>query len=457
MPKFSLRHLGDGALVCATRELVARDRLTTAELLAHLAEVDARRLYAPAGYDSMSAWCAGELHMSEDEAHKRIRVARAAYLHPALFPMLADGRLNLSTALALAPFLTAETATDLLAAAAGRTRAEVERLVAARFPRPDVPDLVMALGFGMAGGPPAPGRVGCPAPERVGGVDPLSASSHQTAGSIALAETDPDDEPAPGRVADAAHQPAPGRVRTRVSALSAGRYALQCTIDQETRDLLRRAQALLGHSVAPGDMGMVLNRALALLVGRLEKRRFGTTGKPRTCSRRPGHADPRAIPAAVRRHVYERDGGRCTFVGDGGHRCESRTALEFDHVVPVARGGETTPANLRLRCRAHNQHEAERVFGREFMRERREQARRAGDLERARLEAARARIEEVVPALRALGLSLAEARHAAARCAHMPPEVTLEERVRAVLRTLGPRGVARARPGGEIGAGMPGG
>ena len=74
----------------------------------------------------------------------------------------------------------------------------------------------------------------------------------------------------------------------------------------------------------------------------------------------------------MKRTVWERDGGRCTFVGESGHRCESRTRLEFDHVEPVATGGHATVKGLRLRCRAHNQYEAERAFGRDFMNAKRE-------------------------------------------------------------------------------------
>jgi 5-methylcytosine-specific restriction endonuclease McrA len=459
MSTHSLRHLGDGALVHATRELAARERLTTAELLAHLAEVDARRLYVPAGYPSMYAWCVGELRFSEDEAYLRIRVARAAHQHPAIFPMLADGRLNLSTVRLLTPCLTTGNAPELLEACAGRSRAKVERVVAERFPRPDVPDLVMALGPG-----PAAGRELVPEPvhlPRGAGSDPALG----TDGALTLAVAG--GSLVPERVPDAGLRPAPGRVRSRVAALSAGRHALQCTIDQPTHDLLRRAQSLLGHTVPSGDLGPVLHRALAALVAQLEKRRFGATERPRACRRR-GDADPRAIPAAVRRRVWERDRGRCTFVGDGGHRCESRHAIEFDHIQPIARGGESTPGNLRLRCRAHNHHEAERAYGRDFMAHQRDEAWRVREAERQRREAARcerdaarereraareverreraaasARIEELVPALRNLGLSVTDARLAAARAVGLPPDTPLERRLHAVLRTLAPRGTER--------------
>ena len=83
----------------------------------------------------------------------------------------------------------------------------------------------------------------------------------------------------------------------------------------------------------------------------------------------------RCIPASVRRAVWQRDRGECTFVSDDGHRCGSRKLLEFDHVEPVARGGEATVAGVRLRCRAHNQYEAEQTFGAGFMHEKRRQER----------------------------------------------------------------------------------
>jgi len=73
----------------------------------------------------------------------------------------------------------------------------------------------------------------------------------------------------------------------------------------------------------------------------------------------------------VKRAVRKRDKDQCTHVNDAGHRCEARSDLEYDHVIPYARGGEATVDNIRLRCRAHNQDAAERAFGVEFMRRKR--------------------------------------------------------------------------------------
>jgi 5-methylcytosine-specific restriction endonuclease McrA len=79
----------------------------------------------------------------------------------------------------------------------------------------------------------------------------------------------------------------------------------------------------------------------------------------------------RSIPAEVRRVVWKRDGGQCTFVGENGHRCTERRYIQFDHVHEAARGGDTSASNIRLLCHAHNQMEAERTFGPDFMRHKR--------------------------------------------------------------------------------------
>jgi len=80
---------------------------------------------------------------------------------------------------------------------------------------------------------------------------------------------------------------------------------------------------------------------------------------------------PLAIPAPVRREVWERDGGRCSFVDDQGRQCNATRRVEFHHTVPFAKGGEHEPKNVELRCQAHNQHEAEVEYGKGFMNDKR--------------------------------------------------------------------------------------
>src|SRR3989442_1767416 len=149
MRAYSLSHLTDPELLRGLASLVAQDRATTATLLAHIAEFDARRLYLPAAYPSTFAYCVHELRLSEEAAFKRIHAARTARRFPAIFAALAEGRLHLSAVVMLAPHLSPENADELLAAATHRTKAEIEEQLAQRFPRPDRPERVEAI-------PPSP-------------------------------------------------------------------------------------------------------------------------------------------------------------------------------------------------------------------------------------------------------------------------------------------------------------
>jgi len=265
------------------------------------------------------------------------------------------------------------------------------------------------------------------------------------------------------------------------------RFSLQLTVGRGTQEKLEHAQNLLGHQLPSGDLAQVVDLALDALIEKLERRKFAATTRPRR-SRRPSK-NPRHIPAEVRRAVWERDGGQCTFVSESGHRCEARKFLEFDHIQELARGGRATVGGIRLRCRGHNQYGAERTFGIEFMRHKREQARQAAaargrerearasaeaqrrtaeapalDEARASAEAhrrapearahdearraaqarAKAAAEELITPMRNLGFRAEEARRAAAFCESMP-DASLETRVRRALSYLVPRRPTSAR------------
>ncbi|HET9253069.1 MAG TPA: HNH endonuclease, partial [Candidatus Eisenbacteria bacterium] len=108
MRDYSLTHLRDDVLLRDLAALIVEERGTMAVVLAHLAEVDARKLFAPLGYSSMFAYCVEELKLTEDAAYKRIQAARAARQFPILFTELAEGRLHLTAVCLLAPHLTEE-------------------------------------------------------------------------------------------------------------------------------------------------------------------------------------------------------------------------------------------------------------------------------------------------------------------------------------------------------------
>ena len=423
MKSYALGHLPDAVLHRELKHLAAQERGVSADVLAHIAEVDFRKAYVPEAYDSISAYCVGELRLSEDAAAKRIQVARAGRRCPGIFSALADGQVHLSGLVLLAPHLTPENAAELLAAATHKRKAEIERLVAERFPKLPIPTLII----------PSPGAGG---DEHV----PGHAGDPEVPGPFGR-------EHAPGHV----------HAHARATPAAPGKYALQLTMDATTHDKLRYAQDLLGHQVPDGDIATVLDRALDALIERLERTRFGITERPRRAGATPAPGS-RYIPTHVKSVVVQRDQCRCTYVSDTGRRCEARKRIEFDHQVPVARGGESTVANVRLRCRAHNQYEAERTYGAEFMRRKREASAGRRERSRTRIEAANAKPnarpdaglerDDAFRCLVALGYRPSEASWALARCGEMPG-ATDEQRVKQALAQF-PQRVTRVDRSGWV-------
>ncbi len=163
--------------------------------------------------------------------------------------------------------------------------------------------------------------------------------------------------------------PVPGARPAVVSPLSPAQHKVQFTARAELCAKVREAQALLRHQIPDGDLEQVFDRALDALLVNLRKQKLAATARPRAQLRQTSAVEPesippsRHIPAAVRRAVWARDGGRCAFVSTSGRQCGEEAFLEFHHVVPYAGGGPSTVDNIQLRCRAHNGYEAERHFG----------------------------------------------------------------------------------------------
>jgi hypothetical protein len=130
--------MSDGELVARLQDLLREERRLTAAVLVHLGEVEARELYLPAACPSMHTYCTRVLGMSDDQVYKRIRAARAVRRFPVVGTAVADGRLHLGGVLLLAAHLTDGSADELVAEASGKSKAEIEVLLARRAPKPDV-------------------------------------------------------------------------------------------------------------------------------------------------------------------------------------------------------------------------------------------------------------------------------------------------------------------------------
>jgi hypothetical protein len=169
--------------------------------------------------------------------------------------------------------------------------------------------------------------------------------------------------------------------------------SLNVKVDASFHALFARVRALCAHGPSGRDPARVLRRGLEMLLEAEEMRRFGaprrakrrvevpppvSTEAPATTTVSQAAAVPppvaatvvpdvvvvesgprvscerEHVPAAVRREVYDRDEGCCTFVGDDGHVCGSRYAVQLHHRIAWAHGGSNTPENLTLHCGPHN-------------------------------------------------------------------------------------------------------
>jgi len=277
-----------------------------------------------------------------------------------LLEMLGEGRLHLSAIAKLAPYLTEANRDTLLARAAGKSKRQIEELVAELSPKPDVPATIRKL------------------PERrERRLTRLSLAPPPNDARNRAANTRPDlAQLGPDRVGPSAAPASLQPVQPAVlEPLAPARYRVQFTASGELHCKLERLRALMKSSVPDGDLAAIIEAAVTEKLERLEAKRFAKTCAPRkSLEQTDTSPSSRHIPAAVKRAVWDRNGNQCTFVDNNGRRCAKRNQLEFHHREPFGRGGDHSPENIQLVCRTHNAYFAEREYGKEVM----ERYRRAG-------------------------------------------------------------------------------
>ena len=415
--RYRLVGVKNSELLAGLSDLVRRSNELTGDVLAHLAELEQRKLHLELGFTSTFAYCVEALGMSEGAAGRRVTGARVCRRFPEAFALIAAGELHLSALCELAPHLNPENARELFEACRRKTRRQIEAVLAARFPRPDVREQIRRL----------PVRAGVSFPtsesrtsER--GEPQLEAFAQPTVSDqrpeVEGAETEGIPDALQPRAVTTSGPPRAGAVparRREIEPLSVDRFGVHFTADVELRELIERARELASHRLPKGDLSSLMKLALTSFVQQQEKRRFALGSRPRKVATdpRPGrslaqqeatsatavvvetsaprgtgasstppgepspkHTRPRGeasfyrlgkrgryIAAAVRREVFVRDGGQCSFVSEDGRRCEARAFLEFDHIEPWAALGASVVHNLLLRCRAHNGLHARNCFG----------------------------------------------------------------------------------------------
>jgi hypothetical protein len=356
-------------------DLLRRERSAMAEFLVALADFDRRRAWTELGYSSLFHFLHRELGMSKGAAHYRKTAAELIQRVPEVVEPLRSGRICITSIIELAKVVTPENRHEVLPRFYNCSRQEAKAVSAELCPAEAAPHrtVVTAMIFAM------PARM-----------EPVPASEN-TVQSVELRPV----ESSPACPVTAR----PVAPRVVAEPLTADLRRLHVTVSKRFMEKLEAARDALSHSHPGADAEAILEAALDLLIERAAKRK-GIVAKPRTRNapspsvtstdagergNSPDDAGPasRHIPAQVKREVWLRDGGRCQFKLENGEPCGSTHRLQFDHVRPVARGGESTVGNIRLTCAPHNLLAARRVFGDALM-DRYAPARTAGAQSEAR-------------------------------------------------------------------------
>lgn len=328
------RRSDDETLRRDLRFLAQREHHSLATLLVHLGEYDRRRLSEEEGYPSTYSYCVKCLGYDEGGAYRRISAARVCRRYPHILDLIASGELSLTSLLLLSPVLTDSNQEELIARARGKSKRELEAHLAELDPRPATPDAYRRMPS-----PPlwmTPTAMPAPPSSAADGAQPLE-----------LTGVLPDQ---------------PNGEWQAVMPLSLERVRVGFDAASTLMKLIGRAKLVLRHKYPEGRLEDVLREALETLLERRDPQsRLGAregelvgelAPEPRFLAAWRGG---RYIPARVKRAVWQRDDGRCTWRFEDGQTCGSRDALEFDHFRPFAKGGRSDDArNVRLLCRAHN-------------------------------------------------------------------------------------------------------
>ena len=411
--------LSDRELLRETRNLVRHERHLQGAVIDHLTEIEARGLYLQRGFSSPFDYAVRELGYSDAAAARRIGAMRLCADQPDAREGLRDGSLTLSAAaelqwafdrqrrrgsisgtatiapagtpaadsapaVPLAPaepeppplVLDAVGRRQLVEEAAGKSARQVRRMLADLDPELAPPaDRVRPLGDGryeLKATIDAECQQGL---EQLRGllshVDPRMTMG-QLVGRLVREALDRHDPSRPPRRARGGSRPADAkanapRTPTPEQAQRRSAPADTAAAPKTDPDAGLHAASTTNDAAIPAGAAATPARAVRPIPTSApppstqeETARRAATGAKPTGAATPtakSCASGRAISAGVRRQVWQRDGGRCSYADpQTGRRCNSTHLIEIDHIVPHALGGAADPGNLRLLCGAHHRH-----------------------------------------------------------------------------------------------------
>jgi hypothetical protein len=304
----NLREISNDLLLSRAQSLAQKERELSLEVLQHLREIERRSLYAKCGYPSLFEYAVQELKYSQGAAHRRIASMRLLKEIPEMEAKLETGEMSLSTLSRAQTFFRQEKA---------HVKGRDEKL-----------EILKVL---------------------------ENKSAREVERELVCRSSEPEK-----------------LIPERLRPISETHSELKILLNTEMLKVLEELKCLLSHARPNASLKELLEFALRETLTRLRPRPLLPTSELEQQSSKPHISRPtrftRYLAQHIKREVWHRDGGMCTYVDPvSGKCCGSKHFLEYDHIHPLALGGESTPDNLRLRCRVHNQVAALGVYGHQKM------------------------------------------------------------------------------------------
>ncbi|MDC0358678.1 HNH endonuclease [Oligoflexia bacterium] len=365
----SFTNYSDQKLIDQLKRLVKREDEATAQIIAHLAEVEGRKLHLTLGHNSLFSYCTSRLKYSEGAANRRITAARCIRRFPKTFDMLCRKELNLSTICIISKVLNHENQEMLLSKVAHKSQSETEQVVCTySTPKPkDVKDQIKPIAL-----------------QKVEIANTLPFLSEQDELHDSTVAEQASNQPL--KSASAGNDALNHRRSGGNATVYEEKMKITFSAKKEFVEKLQKVQRLLSNKYPTGaDLENLFNEALEYYIklhcpeekaqcnqkrrekGKEKCRKEREVDNKIVTSQSVGSKKSRYIPVKVKDKVLKRDNYCCSYVSPDGHRCASKWGLELDHIYPFALGGENTPHNLRVLCKAHNGHEAKKIFGSEYV------------------------------------------------------------------------------------------
>ena len=336
------KKLQNKELLSRTKQLVQKERNRHIQILYHLGEIESRKLYLGLGFSSLFDYVVKELGYSEGAAYRRIKAMKLCRDLPGTRNRLQSGRLSLSAACQLQVFFEKR---------AKKAREKEKKSSPLKFLKQPILE----------------GEHQKQEEESASNIDEKLATNTS---DLFLSQKEKEGlvEKAEGRSTRATAKllsdtdPLLFLIKERTRFLGKGRVEIKAVIDEECHKNLQELKSLLSHknpSLSYGELLSILSKeALKKHDPRRRNIREKKTSSEKTITSAPkSRKISRTIPSRLRKYIWERDEGQCTYVHrETEHRCSARHLLQIDHIQPFALGGKTEKENLRLLCAGHNRY-----------------------------------------------------------------------------------------------------